>query len=70
MDSGDLFKKLGGRKFIMAFGWMLITFIMVFVSDKVSFEQWADWSKWAFGLYVGGNIGEHGASAIKSRNGN
>lgn len=66
-DSGDFYKQFGGRKFLMAFGWMAITFIGIFVTDKISFPQWVEWAKYAFGFFVLGNGIEHGANAVRSR---
>lgn len=29
------------------------------ILDKANFAEWAEFTKWIFGLYAAGNVGEH-----------
>lgn len=33
--------------------------------SMVTFQEWGDFTKWIFGLYAAGNVGEHVAKKVK-----
>ncbi len=40
------------------------TFIWYMANESI-FTDWLDMARWLVGIYVVGNVGEHGAKAIK-----
>ena len=44
---------------------ILSTCLSIWVFEGTVFSDWADFMKWLAGMYVVGNIGEHGAEAWK-----
>ena len=43
----------------------LIATIVFLFSDKTDFEGWKELVMWIFGIYAGGNVGEHISTGIK-----
>lgn len=54
---------MGGRKLLFALILMLVASGFVWY-DKINGQQWIDFMKWIFGIYAGGNIGEHFSKMI------
>jgi nitrate/nitrite transporter NarK len=57
---------MGGRKLLFALILMLIVSVFVWFG-KANADQWISFNQWIFGIYAGGNAGEHFANAIKKR---
>jgi len=49
---------LGSKKLICAFGCFTAATIFV-LAGKADFAGWAEFTKWIFGIYAAGNVGEH-----------
>jgi len=49
---------LKSRKLLSAFVCLVIASICL-VIETATFQEWADFVKWIFGLYAAGNVGEH-----------
>lgn len=43
------------RKFIIAVSLIVISILMMYFTDKVSFVQWGDFIKWVVGIYMTDN---------------
>jgi len=37
------------------------------VLGKADFQGWADFTKWIFGIYAAGNVGEHVSKSISTK---
>lgn len=64
----SLKKKFQSRKFLMTVG--LIGVSSIFLGTKIAtFNQWASFNQWVFGIYVSGNVGTFAANkAFDKRN--
>jgi len=40
------------------------TFVIL---GKADFQGWAEFTKWIFGIYAAGNVGEHVSNSISSK---
>ena len=56
--------KIKSRKLWVAMGLFVVSTCLL-VLAYVENQQWIDMAKWVFGIYAGGNVGEHAADAIK-----
>ena len=56
---------LGSKKLLCAFICFVAATIFVLVG-KADFYGWAEFTKWIFGIYAAGNVGEHAATNIGS----
>lgn len=60
-----VFEWFGGRKLFFAMVLFVIATIVFLFSDKTDFEGWKELVMWIFGIYAGGNVGEHISTGIK-----
>jgi len=49
---------LTSRKLVCAFVCFLAATVFV-ILGKADFQGWAEFTKWIFGIYAAGNVGEH-----------
>ena len=54
---------LGSKKLLCAGVCFLAATIFV-VLVKAEFQAWADFTKWIFGIYAAGNVGEHASKKL------
>jgi len=56
----------GNRKLVLA-GLLGIMAGIGLIAKAIEWEQFLTFAQWVFGLYVGGNVGEHVATALKKK---
>ena len=57
---------LGSKKLLCA-GACFIAASAFVVLGKADFQGWADFTKWIFGIYAAGNVGEHVSKGIAAK---
>ena len=53
------------RKLLTMAVLLIIATLCMFLTEKCSFNQWADYSKWIFVIYAGANVGERATKLLK-----
>jgi len=54
---------LGSKKLLCA-GLCFLASTLFVVLGKADFQGWAEFTKWIFGIYAAGNVGEHVSKGI------
>jgi hypothetical protein len=54
---------LGSKKLLCA-GLCFLAATAFVVLGKADFQGWAEFTKWIFGIYAAGNVGEHVSKGI------
>ena len=54
---------LGSKKLLCA-GICFIAATVFVLAGKADFYGWAEFTKWIFGIYAAGNVGEHAANKV------
>ena len=54
---------LGSKKLLCAGLWFYAATIFV-ILGKAEFQGWAEFTKWIFGIYAAGNVGEHASKKL------
>ena len=57
---------LGSKKLLCA-GLCFLAATAFVVLGKADFQGWAEFTKWIFGIYAAGNVGEHVSKGISSK---
>ena len=57
---------LGSKKLLCA-GLCFLAATAFVVLGKADFQGWAEFTKWIFGIYAAGNVGEHVSKGIASK---
>ena len=57
---------LTSRKLVCAFVCFLAATVFV-ILGKADFQGWAEFTKWIFGIYAAGNVGEHASKTLGSK---
>jgi len=57
---------LASKKLICA-GVCFIAASVFVVLGKAEFQGWADFTKWIFGIYAAGNVGEHVSNSMSNK---
>ena len=57
---------LGSKKLLCAGVCFLAATVFV-VLRKAEFQAWADFTKWIFGIYAAGNVGEHASKKLGTK---
>ena len=52
------------KKLICA-GILFVAASVFVILGKADFQGWADFTKWVFGIYAAGNVGEHVSKKLK-----
>lgn len=60
----QLKEQLKSRKLLFALT-LFITSVCFVIFDQAAFSEWVDFTKWVFGIYAAGNVGEHLSTKIK-----
>ena len=62
-----IWKNLIESRKLQMFILMFITSTSFFIwkDGSVTFKEWSEFMTWCFGLYCGGNVGEHVSKSIK-----
>jgi hypothetical protein len=55
---------LGSKKLLCA-GLCFLAASTFVVLGKADFQGWAEFTKWIFGIYAAGNVGEHVSKGLK-----
>jgi hypothetical protein len=55
---------LGSKKLLCA-GLCFLAATAFVVLGKADFQGWAEFTKWIFGIYAAGNVGEHVSKGIQ-----
>lgn len=65
---GAIYEKIkDSRKLMFAIIlWLVATGFYIFLKN-VEFGDWAEFSQWIFGIYAGGNVGEHVSRAMNQK---
>ncbi len=61
--------KIGGRKMFLTMILFTISTICLFTNCS-SFSEWGEFTKWLFGIFAVGNIGEHCSNQFGKKNSN
>jgi len=64
----ELKQKIASRKLIMCLVLFGIATVALFTGYAV-FAAWTEFMRWLFGIYVVGNVFEHGTRALNGRHG-
>ena len=59
-------EKLGGRKYILSVGLVILSYILVFVG-KITPKEWTDFVMVIAGAYIVGNVGSKIADGIEKK---
>ena len=57
---------LASKKLLCA-GLCFLAATVFVVLGKAEFLAWADFTKWIFGIYAAGNVGEHASKTLASK---
>ena len=57
---------LGSKKLLCA-GLCFFAATIFVILGKADFQGWAEFTKWIFGIYAAGNVGEHVSKGISAK---
>ena len=63
ISNGRNLMNLGSKKLLCA-GICFIAATVFVLAGKADFYGWAEFTKWIFGIYAAGNVGEHAANKV------